>query len=144
MSFLSIYLEKKKKEGEEKEERLLLCSISRANEIYSLFYDNGIGVRIDSEDKTIHKFTVNDINDVCDNIDELIVECLMRMSEQKEMLPLISDKDSITALLEEHHSDKEYLRELMNQKVALNTLYSIFADIGDYSDFNGLYWIIES
>lgn len=96
-SYLNIYLQRKKKEGEEKEERLLLCSISRADSIYNLFYDNNICTSM--EDR-FHKFTYHDLETVIHVIDCRISEILLEIATTKQNLPLVSDKDAVLEIFD--------------------------------------------
>ena len=138
-SYLEIYLQKKKKEGEKEGERLLLCSVSRANEIYSLFYDNNIGRMCD---ENYHEFTSDDIDSVMIGIDEAIQRMQDNINNAKEYLTLVSDKSVITDMLDDISSNKEYIKDLMNQKSMMNALYIIFEDINKYSSFDKVYWKI--
>jgi len=141
-SYLNIYLQKKKKDGEEQGERLLLCSISRANEIYGLFYDNQVG-RI-TDDERLHEFTCADIDSLNIDIDEAVERTTSRIYEMKENLSCISNKDAIHEILDDISSDKEYVRQLLNGKAVVNTLYTLFCDIGEaYCSFDKLYWSID-
>lgn len=144
-SYLNIYLEKKKKEGEEKGERLLLCTISRANDLYSLFYNNNIYncTTTDEDGRSIHEFDSSSFNELIEYNDQLIAKTLLKIAELKEVLPLITDKDSINDLLDQLSTNKEYFQELMTEKATLNTLSIIFSDINTYSDFDKLYWKID-
>lgn len=139
-SYLNIYLQRKKKEGEDGWERLLLCSISRANEIYSLFYDNSVGRMTENN---YHEFTSDDINSLIIDIDEAISRTLSKICDMKEALPLISNKDAIADVMEDISSDRSYLRTLLDQKAAVTALCQLFDDIGeDWCDFDRIYWKI--
>lgn len=141
-SYLNIYLQRKKKDGEEQGERLLLCSISRANEIYGLFYDNQVGKVVDNG--RLHEFTCEDIESLTIDIDEAIARVTARVYEMKENLSCISNKDAIHEILDDISADKECIRELLDEKSAVNTLYTLFSDVGkDYCTFDKLYWYIE-
>lgn len=140
-SYLNIYLEKRKKEGEENGERLLLCSISRANNLYSLFRDNNIGVCTEGN---MHKFTVSDINAVIDELNMNISRVLADIAHLKEVLPLVSEKESVSDMYDNIITSKNYYQELMSDRAMLMALGSLFADINeDWSDFTGLYWKID-
>lgn len=141
-SYLNIYLEKKKKEGEEKGERLLLCSISRVNEIYNVFYDHGLGSQ--REEDGMHEFTSNDISSVIDDVECNISSWLYKILHIKETLPLITEKDTLADMIEELESDKEYLQELMDLRATLSTLSIIFSDVNEeWCAFDKLYWKID-
>lgn len=144
-SYLNIYLQKKRKDGKEEVERLKLCSISRSNELYSLFYDNNVGLVTDIKinHETLHEFTADDFDDISKHVDEEISRTLLRIYETKETLPLITSNEAVDEALENLASDKEYFRDLLNQKTTLSTLYFIFSDVGNYSDFDKLYWSID-
>lgn len=140
-SYLNIYLEKRKKEGEENGERLLLCSISRVNSLYSLFRDNNIGV---CTEDNMHKFTVSDINAVIDELSISISKVLADIAHLKEVLPLVSEKESVSDMYDNILTSKNYYQELMSDRAMLMALGSLFADINeDWSDFTGLYWKID-
>ena len=143
-SYLNIYLQKKKKEGEEEGELLQLCSICRVNDLYALFYDNSIGNYADAGEKHLHEFTSNDLDTVIKGIEHNTAKTLIQISEIKDAIPLVSDKETIEDLLEELKSNKEYLQMLMNQKSALDTLYCIFDDMGEeWCNFDKVYWEID-
>lgn len=137
-SYLEIYLQKKKKEGEEKGERLLLCSISRADEMYSIFRDNNIGFV--TEDN-LHEFTSDEFNSLINELTERMSTILLDTAHIKESLPLISNKDSIADALDTIRTNKQYYQELMCERTTLMTLCSLFEDIDkDWSDFDKIYW----
>lgn len=140
-SYLNIYLQKKKKEREEKGERLLLCSISRADSIYNLFYDNNICTSM--EDR-FHKFTYHDLETVIHVIDCRISEILLEIATTKQNLPLVSDKDAVLEIFDQLSTNENIVRDLMKEKVILESLATLFGDISeDWCDFDGLYWSIE-
>lgn len=137
-SYLEIYLQKKKREGEEKGERLLLCSISRADEMYSIFRDNNIGFV--TEDN-LHEFTSDEFNSLINELTERISTILLDTAHIKESLPLISNKDSIADALDTIRTNKQYYQELMCERATLMALCSLFEDIDkDWSDFDKIYW----
>ena len=139
-SYLEIYLQKKKKEGEEKGERLLLCSISRADEIYSLFYDNNVGC---TTDDGLHEFDSSDFTALIDELTERMSNVLMDIMHDKENLHLISNKDSIAEILDSIKCSKEYYQRLMSDRTILMSLGTLFSDVGkEWCDFNKLYWKI--
>lgn len=140
-SYLSIYLQKKKKEGEEQGERLLLCSISRANELYNLFYENRIGKAVEDN---LYEFTCKDVSSLVIDIDEAIARMMANVYEMKENLSYISNKESIREILDDISADKECIRELLNQKAEVEAISFLFEDVGtDYCPFDKLYWCIE-
>lgn len=145
-SYLTIYLEKKKKEGEKEGERLLLCSISRSNTLYDLFYDYNIYSNTieDKDGRSIHEFTSSNISSAINSIDELITNTLIDIKEVKDSIPLVSNKDVVNELLEQLSSDKKYFQELMNEKFMLEALCNVFDDVSEsYSGFSKLYWKID-
>lgn len=140
-SYLNIYLQRKKKEGEEKGERLLLCSISRVNNIYSIFYENNIGKPVDDR---FHEFTAEDLDPVIDDLTERISTTLIDIAHAKEMLPLLSEKNSIAETMDSLKSDKSYYQDLMSERTTIMTLGSLLADISEsWCDFDKLYWKID-
>lgn len=140
-SYLSIYLQKKKKEGEEQEERLLLCSISRANELYNLFYENRVGKAVEDN---LYEFTCEDLSSLIIGIDEAIARVMSNVHDMKENLSYISNKEVIREILDDISADKECIKELFNQKAEIETMSFLFEDVGtDYCPFDKLYWCIE-
>lgn len=140
-SYLSIYLQKKKKEGEEQEERLLLCSISRANELYNLFYENRVGRAVEDN---LYEFTCKDLSSLIIGIDEAIARVMSSVHDMKENLSYISNKEAIREILDDISADKECIKELFNQKAEIETMSFLFEDVGtDYCPFDKLYWCIE-
>lgn len=139
-SYLNIYLEKKK-EGEEKGERLLLCSISRAGTLYQLFYDNKPGT---PNEQGVYEFTSDDLNPITEEIDVAISRCMLNIMHLKDNIRLVSDKDTIRDLLDDLATDREYLDDLKEQKVIISTLYVLFSDINqEWCSFNKLYWKVD-
>ena len=140
-SYLSIYLQRKKKEGEEDGERLLLVSISRANEMYSAFHDNNIGI---VKEDSFHEFTESDLDEVIRENDEAIARATTQIQHLKDSLPLISDRETIREVMEDIQSDKEYLQSLIVDRANISTLQMMFSDIGkEWCDFDKLYWRID-
>lgn len=140
-SYLNIYLEKKPKEGEEKGERLLLCSVSRGSALYDLFYDNRPGVP--SEDN-IYQITSEDLVSMSDALEKQISLEEICLNESKLNLPLIHDAESIRELLADIKSDKEYLERLKSDNSMMLCMINMFDDIGkEWSDFSGIYWRIQ-
>lgn len=139
-SYLSIYLQRKEREGEEEGERLLLVSISRANEMYGVFYSNSIGI---AREDDYHEFTQSDLDAVMRENDEAIARALAQIYHLKESLPLISDSETIREVMEDLATDKEYYQDLMRDKANISTLQMLFHDVGtEWSDFDKLYWKI--
>lgn len=142
MSYLEIYLQKKRKEGEEKGERLLLCSISRANEIYETFYTNQLGAKRDEDG--FHEFSSDDISALIDEIELNISGWVYKISHIKETIPLINEKETLNTMLEDLESDKEYLQDLRDLKAAMSTLSILFSDVNEeWCAFDKLYWKID-
>lgn len=139
-SFLEIYLKRKKKEGEEKEERLLFSSISRGTTLYELFYENKPGI---PSEQCIYEFTSKDLRPISDELDTAIARSIVSIMDLKDNIRLIAGKDTIEDLLDRLRVEKEYLDELKQQKAMIDTLYVLFMDIDeDWCDFNKLYWKI--
>lgn len=140
-SYLNIYLERKKKDGERDGERLLLYSISRANPIYSLFYDNSIGI---CREDNLHEFKTSDLYGVLEEMEHKIPKELIDNAELKQYLQLISNKDAIVEMLDQIKANKDYINELMEERVNLCTLYAVFNDVGEeWCSFEKLYWKID-
>lgn len=140
-SYLNIYLEKKPKEGEEKGERLLLCSISRPTSIYALFYDNRPG--IPNEDN-LYTVDPGDLVHITDELERQISSEENHIYEKKLNLQLIRDKEAITDVLDSLKTDREYLEQLKMEHSMLLGIAMILDDVGKaWSDFSKIYWRIE-
>lgn len=140
-SYLNIYLQKKKKEEEENVERLLLCSISRANDIYSLFYDNKPG---SCRENDMHEFTSEDLDTISSEIDREIANEIIRINNLKNDIHLVSDKDVINEMLDNLDTARDWLETIKRHREALDTMYMIFNDVGkEWSAFDKLYWSID-
>lgn len=140
-SYLNIYLERKPKEGEEKGERLLLCSISRGSSLYEQFYDNRPG--IPNEDN-FYKVDSADLFTISDELENQISSEEMCINEKKLNLSLIMNKEAILDVLDDLKNDKKYLEQLKTDCAMIIGIANVFSDVGkEWSDFNGIYWRIE-
>lgn len=140
-SYLNIYLEKKPKEGEEKGERLLLCSISRGITLYDVFYDNRPGI---PSEENIYRITSEDLVTVSNQLEKEIASEEIHLIESKLNLSLIHDTESIGELLANIRSDKEYLEQLKMKNSMVICMANIFDDVGkEWSNFSKIYWKIE-
>jgi len=140
-SYLNIYLERKPKEGEEKGERLLLCSISRGFALYELFYDNRPGI---PSEENIYEITSADLVSMSDELEKEIASEEIYLNESKLNLSLIHDTESIGELLSNIRSDKEYLEQLKLKNSMLLCMINLFNDVGEsWSGFSKIYWRIE-
>ena len=140
-SYLNIYLEKKPKEGEEKGERLLLCSISRGSTLYDVFYDNRPGI---PSEENIYRITSGDLVNVSNELEKEIASEEICLIESKLNLSLIHDTESIGELLANIRSDKEYLEQLKMKNSMVICMINIFDDVDkECSNFSEIYWKIE-
>jgi len=140
-SYLSIYLERKPEEGKEKGERLLLCSISRGSNLYSLFYDNRPG--IPSEDN-FYEVDSEELIRLSDEIGNNASSEEICIGEKRLNLRLIQDKEAITEVLDQLKSDKEYLKQLRSDESMLTAIALMIYDVGkEWSDFSKVLWRIE-
>ena len=140
-SYLNIYLERKPKEGEEKGERLLLCSISRGSTLYDVFYDNKPGI---PSEENIYRVTSGDLVNVSNQLEKEIASEEICLNENKLNLSLIHDTESIGELLANIRSDKEYLEQLKMKNSMAICMINIFDDVDkEWSGFSKIYWKIE-
>lgn len=137
-SYLNIYLERKPEYGGEK---LLLCSISSASDIYNIFFDNNIGVK---DEDGYHEFSHSDFDSIIDDLTEDVSKTLLETTHLKENLPLVSEKESISEMLDQISSNKDYIEWLRHRRSYLMALGIILSDVGEsWSDFSKLYWKID-
>nr|UVX60103.1 MAG: hypothetical protein [Bacteriophage sp.]UWG00268.1 MAG: hypothetical protein [Bacteriophage sp.] len=123
-SYLSFYLVPKA----HPEERLLLQSFSRSNEVYQRFFDNLSIAHAGNEEKYT-KLTVSDVESVIRDLDDDIAKAEARRVEYEKFCHGNSE------LIEEMISTKEYIRDLQSTRDYISFIRDILADL-DYSGFS--------
>lgn len=123
-SYLSFYLVPKA----HPEERLLLQSFSRSNEVYQRFFDNLSIAHAGNEEKYT-KLTVSDVESVIRDLDDDIAKAEARRVEYEKFCHGNSE------LIEEIISTKEYIRDLQSTRDYISFIRDILADL-DYSGFS--------
>ena len=120
-SYLSFYLVPKA----HPEERLLLQSFSRSNEVYQRFFDN-LSVAYAGNEEKYTKLTVES---VIRDLDDDIAKAEARRVEYEKFCHGNSE------LIEEMISTKEYIRDLQSTRDYISFIRDILADL-DYSGFS--------
>lgn len=123
-SYLSFYLVPKA----HPEERLLLQSFSRSNEVYKRFFDN-LSVAYAGNEEKYTKLTVSDVESVIRDLDDDIAKAEARRVEYEKFCHGNSE------LIEEMISTKEYIRDLQSTRDYISFIRDILADL-DYSGFS--------
>lgn len=123
-SYLSFYLVPKA----HPEERLLLQSFSRSNEVYQRFFDNLSIAHAGNEEKYT-KLTVSDVESVIRDLDDDIAKAEARRVEYEKFCHGNSE------LIEEMISTKEYIRDLQSTRDYISFIRDILVDL-DYSGFS--------
>lgn len=123
-SYLSFYLVPKA----HPEERLLLQSFSRSNEVYQRFFDN-LSVAYAGNEEKYTKLTVSDVESVIRDLDDDIAKAEARRVEYEKFCHGNSE------LIEEMISTKEYIRDLQSTRDYISFIRDILADLG-YSGFS--------
>ena len=123
-SYLSFYLVPKA----HPEEKLLLQSFSRSNEVYQRFFDNLSIAHAGNEEKYT-KLTVSDVESVIRDLDDDIAKAEARRVEYERFCHGNSE------LIEEMISTKEYIRDLQSTRDYISFIRDILADL-DYSGFS--------
>ena len=123
-SYLSFYLVPKA----HPEERLLLQSFSRSNEVYQWFFDN-LSVAYAGNEEKYTKLTVSDVESVIRDLDDDIAKAEARRVEYEKFCHGNSE------LIEEMISTKEYIRDLQSTRDYISFIRDILADL-DYSGFS--------
>ena len=122
-SYLSFYLVPKA----HPEEKLLLQSFSRSNEVYQRFFDN-LSVAYAGNEEKYTKLTVSDVESVIRDLDDDIAKAEARRVEYEKFCHGNSE------LIEEMISTKEYIRDLQSTRDYISFIRDILADL-DYSGF---------
>ena len=123
-SYLSFYLVPKA----HPEERLLLQSLSRSNEVYQRFFDN-LGIAYAGNEEKYTKLTVSDVESVIQDLDGDIAKAEARRVEYEKFC------HSNSELIEEIISTKEYIRDLQSTRDYISFIRDILTDL-DYSGFS--------
>ena len=117
------------------EERLLLQSFSRSNEVYQRFFDNLSIAHAGNEEK-YNKLTVSDVESVIRDLDDDIAKAEARRVEYEKFCHGNSE------LIEEMISTKEYIRDLQSTRDYISFIRDILADL-DYSGFSDVLWNVD-
>lgn len=123
-SYLSFYLVPKT----HPEERLLLQSFSRSNEVYQRFFDN-LSIAYAGNEEKYTKLTVSDVESVIRDLDDDIAKAEARRVEYEKFCHGNSE------LIEEMISTKEYIRDLQSTRDYISFIRDILTDL-DYSGFS--------
>jgi hypothetical protein len=123
-SYLSFYLVPKA----HPEERLLLQSFSRSNEVYQRFFDN-LSIAYAGNEEKYTKLTVSDVESVIQDLDGDIAKAEARRVEYEKFCHGNSE------LIEEIISTKEYIRDLQSTRDYISFIRDILTDL-DYSGFS--------
>lgn len=123
-SYLSFYLVPKA----HPEERLLLQSFSRSNEVYQRFFDN-LSIAYAGNEEKYTKLTVSDVESVIQDLDGAIAKAEARRVEYEKFCHGNSE------LIEEIISTKEYIRDLQSTRDYISFIRDILTDL-DYSGFS--------
>ena len=123
-SYLSFYLVPKA----HPEERLLLQSFSRSNEVYQRFFDN-LSIAYAGNEEKYTKLTVSDVESVIQDLDGDIAKAEARRAEYEKFCHGNSE------LIEEIISTKEYIRDLQSTRDYISFIRDILTDL-DYSGFS--------
>ena len=123
-SYLSFYLVPKA----HPEERLLLQSFSRSNEVYQRFFDN-LSIAYAGNEEKYTKLTVSDVESVIRDLDDHIAKAEARRVEYEKFCHGNSE------LIEEIISTKEYIRDLQSTRDYISFIRDVLTDL-DYSGFS--------
>lgn len=123
-SYLSFYLVPKA----HPEERLLLQSFSRSNEVYQRFFDN-LSIAYAGNEEKYTKLTVSDVESVIQDLDDDIAKAEARRAEYEKFC--YSNPEAIEEII----STKEYIRDLQSTRDYISFIRDILADL-NYSGFS--------
>lgn len=123
-SYLSFYLVPRA----HPEEKLLLQSFSRSNEVYQRFSDN-LNIAYAGNKEKYTKLTISDVESVIRDLDDDIAKAEARRVEYEKFCHGNSE------LIEEMISTKEYIRDLQSTRDYISFIRDILADL-DYSGFS--------
>lgn len=110
------------------EEKLLLQSFSRSNEVYQRFSDN-LNIAYAGNEEKYTKLTISDVESVIQDIDADITKAETRRTEYEKFC--YGNPESIEEII----STKEYIRDLQNTRDYISFIRDILADL-DYSGFS--------
>ena len=123
-SYLSFYLVPRA----HPEEKLLLQSFSRSNEVYQRFSDN-LNIAYAGNEEKYTKLTISDVESVIQDIDADITKAETRRTEYEKFC--YGNSESIEEII----STKEYIRDLQSTRDYISFIRDILADL-DYSGFS--------
>ena len=123
-SYLSFYLVPRA----HPEEKLLLQSFSRSNEVYKRFSDN-LNIAYAGNEEKYTKLTISDVESVIQDIDADITKAETRRTEYEKFC--YGNPESIEEII----STKEYIRDLQSTRDYISFIRDILADL-DYSGFS--------
>lgn len=123
-SYLSFYLVPRA----HPEEKLLLQSFSRSNEVYQRFSDN-LNIAYAGNEEKYTKLTISDVESVIQDIDADITKAETRRAEYEKFC--YGNPESIEEII----STKEYIRDLQSTRDYISFIRDILADL-DYSGFS--------
>ena len=123
-SYLSFYLVPKA----HPEERLLLQSFSRSNEVYQRLFDN-LSVAYAGNEEKYTKLTISDVESVIQDIDADITKAETRRTEYEKFC--YGNPESIEEII----STKEYIRDLQSTRDYISFIRDVLTDL-DYSGFS--------
>lgn len=125
-SYLSFYLVPKA----HPEEKLLLQSFSRSNEVYQRFFDN-LSIEYAGNEEKYTELTVSDVESVIQDIDADITKAETRRTEYEKFC--YGNPEAIEEII----STKEYIRDLQSTRDYISFLRDILADI-EYGGFKSV------
>ena len=123
-SYLSFYLVPRA----HPEEKLLLQSFSRSNEVYQRFSDN-LNIAYAGNEEKYTKLTISDVESVIQDIDADITKAETRRTEYEKFC--YGNPEAIEEII----STKEYIRDLQSTRDYISFIRDVLADL-DYSGFS--------
>ena len=123
-SYLSFYLVPRA----HPEEKLLLQSFSRSNEVYQRFSDN-LNIAYAGNEENYTKLTISDVESVIQDIDADITKAETRRTEYEKFC--YGNPESIEEII----STKEYIRDLQSTRDYISFIRDVLTDL-DYSGFS--------
>ena len=123
-SYLSFYLVPRA----HPEEKLLLQSFSRSNEVYQRFSDN-LNIAYAGNEEEYTKLTISDVESVIQDIDADITKAETRRTEYEKFC--YGNPEAIEEII----STKEYIRDLQSTRDYMSFIRDVLTDL-DYSGFS--------
>lgn len=123
-SYLSFYLVPRA----HPEEKLLLQSFGRSNEVYHRFSDN-LNIAYAGNEEKYTKLTISDVESVIQDIDADITKAETRRTEYEKFC--YGNPESIEEII----STKEYIRDLQSTRDYISFIRDVLTDL-DYSGFS--------